>query len=76
MIIRDYTEYNNIIKDLQNKIENLNNDNYTLKEEIRHLQDALTSANENSNREPKSVTNIDLLKRISQLEKAVFGDKQ
>ncbi len=76
MIIRDYTEYNNIIKDLETKIEDLNNDNYTLKEEIRHLQDALTSANENSNREPKSVTNIDLLKRISQLEKAVFGDKE
>ena len=76
MIIRDYTEYNHIIKDLETKIEDLNSDNNTLKEEIRHLQDALVSANEASNKEPKNVTNIDLLKRISQLEKAVFGDKE
>ena len=75
MIIRDYTEYNNIIKNLQSQIEDLNNDNCTLKEEIRHLQDELTSANESSNKEPKNVTNIDLLKRISRLEKAVFGEK-
>lgn len=74
MIIHDYQEYNNIIKSLEEKIEILSSDNMTLKDEIRHLQDALTSANENSNNQ-KTITNIDLLRRISQLEKTVYGDK-
>jgi DivIVA domain-containing protein len=76
MIIRDYTEYNSIIKELKNKLKILTEDNSSLKEQIRHLQDALDSANESSNREPKTITNIDLLKRISALEKAVYGENK
>ena len=74
MIIRDYTEYNAIIKNLEGQIKNLTQDSYTLKQEIRRLQEELESAAA-SDSSQKSVTNIDLLRRISQLEKVVYGDK-
>ena len=73
MIIRDYTEYNNIIKNQENHITDLNNDIYTLKQEVRRLQEELEKANSNTQ---KSVTNIDLLRRISQLEKVVYGKSE
>lgn len=75
MIIRDYTEYNKNIKALTEQLEVLNNDNYALKQEIRSLQDRLESAQADAN-SPKEVTNIDLLKRISQLEKVVYGKNE
>ena len=70
MIIRDYTEYNNIIKNLKGQINDLTSDNYTLKQEIRALKEKLEMQEDSSN---KQVTNIDLLKRISNLEKIVYG---
>ena len=72
MVIRDYTEYNNIIRSLENKIKDLTNDNHTLKQEIRHLQDELETAESAATKE-HPITNIDLLRRISQLEKVVYG---
>ena len=72
MIIRDYTEYNNIIRNLDKQIKDLTNDNYTLKQEIRRLQTELETAEAAAN-SSKAVTNIDLLRRISQLEKIVYG---
>lgn len=75
-IIRDYTEYNNIIRNLEKQIKDLNNDNYTLKQEIRRLQMELTTAQDDIANSPKSVTNIDLLRRVSQLEKIVYGKNE
>ena len=73
MIIRDYTEYNNIIRDLEKQVKDLTEDSYTLKQEIRRLQEALDQAESEAAASPKAVTNVDLLRRISQLEKVVFG---
>ncbi len=72
MVIRDYTEYNSIIKKLEKDIKDLMADNSKLKQEIRSLNEQLEIAkvNENTTRMPN---NVDLLKRISQLEKVVFG---
>lgn len=75
MIIRDYTEYNSIIRSLDKKIKDLTEDNYTLKQEIRRLQAELETMEDASNGQ-KSVTNIDLLRRISQLEKVVYGKNE
>ena len=75
MIIRDYTEYNNIIKNLKKQINDLTSDNYTLKQEIRSLREKLEAQSEEANKE-KSVTNIDLLRRISNLEKIVYGKNE
>ncbi len=75
MVIRDYTEYNSIIKKLEKDIKDLMADNSKLKQEIRSLNEQLEISKnaENTNR---TVTNIDLLKRISQLEKVVFGKEE
>ncbi len=72
MIIRDYTEFNSIIKKYEKEIKDLTDDNNKLKHEILILKEQLeiSKSSENKNVNP---TNIDLLKRISQLEKVVFG---
>lgn len=70
MVIRDYTEFINIIKRNEKEIKDLNEDNAKLKAEIRKLREQLV-ANESSG--GSNVSNVDLLRRISQLEKVVFG---
>lgn len=73
MVIRDYTEYANIIRKLEKDIKNLTEDNSKLKQEIRHLQSEVDS---NNNASSRSISNVDLLKRISNLEKIVYGNNE
>ena len=73
MVIRDYTEYSNIIKHLEKNIKDLTDDNIKLKQEIRRLQEVASS---NSEVPSRSASNVDLLKRISQLEKVVYGNNE
>ena len=73
MVIRDYTEYANIIKKLEKDIKNLMEDNSKLKQEIRRLQSEVDSTN---NATSRSISNVDLLKRISNLEKIVYGNNE
>lgn len=73
MVIRDYTEYANIIKKLEKDIKNLMEDNSKLKQEIRRLQSEVDSTNSAPSR---SISNVDLLKRISNLEKIVYGNNE
>ena len=76
MVIRDYAEYISIIKKLEKDIKDLTDDNIKLKQEIRKLNEVLTSRKEASNDSRSNITNLDLLKRISQLEKVVFGKEE
>ena len=39
MVIRDYTEYANIIRKLEKDVKDLTDDNIKLKQEIRRLQE-------------------------------------
>jgi len=74
MVIRDYSEYISIIKKLEENIKNLNEDNMKLKQELRRLKTTIAAAeNGESGSNMRSVNNVDLLRRISQLEKIVFG---
>ena len=70
LVIKDYVEYENTKKRLLSEIKVLESDNTKLKAEIRNLKASLEIANSN-----KSVTNVDLLKRISDLEKVVYGEE-
>lgn len=72
MIIRDYTEYNNIIKRLDKDIKDLTDDNIKLKQEIRRLKEEKSEVSTPS----RSINNVDLLKRISNLEKVVYGNNE
>lgn len=74
MVIRDYTEFINIIKRSEKDLKDLAEDNAKLKAEIRKLREQLVASEEASNNSnTSSFNNVDLLKRISQLEKVVFG---
>ena len=72
IIIRDYNEYNNIIKELINVNKSLESDNAILKQEIRDLRSTIDTLKSGE----KEITNVDLLRRISQLEKIILGREQ
>ena len=72
IIIRDYNEYNNIIKGLINDKKTLNLENAELKQEIRDLKSTIDTLKSGE----KEITNVDLLRRISQLEKIILGREQ
>ena len=71
-IIRDYNEFSSIIKMLETEIKKMTDDNNKLKHEVLVLKEQLEISKSSENK-VTSVNNIDLLKRISQLEKVVFG---
>jgi len=73
-VIKDYTEFLRIIKGLERELGSLTNENRELKNQIRKLQTELESQ-EGSN-ESAGVSNVDLLRRISQLEKTVYGKNE
>lgn len=67
MVIRDYTEFLRIIKKLENDNLNLIEDNRKLQTEIRKLNSIpVNSVNPGNG-------NVDLLRRLSNLEKIVYG---
>jgi len=64
VIIKDYNEYNNIIKSLEKEKRELAQENTVLKNEVRNLKSSIEAARIGE----KEITNVDLLRRISQLE--------
>ena len=69
MVIKDYVEFEATSKKMINEIKRLEDENTKLKAENRNLKASLDIAGSN-----KGVTNVDLLKRISDLEKVVYGE--
>lgn len=72
IIIRDYNEYNNMVTALCEENEQLEQENFALKQEVRSLKSSIDTAKGGE----KEVTNVDLLRRISQLEKIILGHEQ
>ena len=72
VIIKDYNEYNNIIRSLEKEKKNLIDENTILKNEVRKLKSSIEAARIGE----KEITNVDLLRRISQLEKIILGKEQ
>lgn len=73
VIITDYTEFNAIIKRQAKEIQALTDDNQKLKQEYSKLRSRLEAASDEASGAHAAPNNIDLLRRISQLEKVVFG---
>ena len=69
IIISDYTEYNKIIKRLDTELRAIMTENKKLKKEVRELRSQIEMASN-----AKGVTNVDILKRLSELEKIVYGE--
>lgn len=72
VIIRDYNEYNNIIRNLEKDKKVLLEENGVLRNEVRNLKSSIEAAKIGE----KEITNVDLLRRISQLEKIILGKEQ
>ena len=70
IVIHDYNEYNSIIKELAIKNNELSEENAELKKEVRNLKSNLEALKHVE----KEVTNVDLIRRVSQLEKIIYWE--
>ncbi|HHT38747.1 MAG TPA: cell division regulator GpsB [Mollicutes bacterium] len=72
IIIKDYTNFINIVKQKDAEINELVEENLRLKQENRVLKEHVEIV-KNTDTKP---TNVDLLRRLSQLEKIVYGEEE
>ncbi len=70
-IIADYQAYDKIIRDLEEENANKNEVILNLKQEIRDLKTTVEISRSAVNRDEIGGSNLDILKRLSALEKAV-----
>ena len=68
MVIRDYTEFLRTIKKLEKDNLDLIEDNKKLQMEYRKLKSAISASSEGAS------ANVDVLRRLSNLEKIIYGD--
>lgn len=72
IIIKDYDEMTSIINELESDKKELLEDNLRLKRELRNLRSKLELATVNDSQGATGV-NADLLRRLSNLEKIIYG---
>lgn len=72
VIIRDYDEFTKIIADLEKEKKEIIEDNIRLKQEVRRLRTQMDALKESVVMDSGS-SNADLLRRISNLEKVIYG---
>ncbi len=71
IIIGDYEQFLNIINNLEKEKADLLGEIMNLKQELRNSKMSMEVARNNV--EVPEVTNVDILRRLSQLEKMVYG---
>jgi DivIVA domain-containing protein len=69
IIIKDYTEFNIYINNLEDEKKELVDEILRLKRELRNLNANMDVIKGSE----KEVTNLDVLRRLSQLEKIIYG---
>ena len=72
MIISDYEQFYKIIESMEKEKTELLKEIMSLKQELRNVSMDAEIA-KNSNSDTMEITNLDILRRLSNLEKAVFG---
>ena len=72
-IISDYEQFLEIINNLEKEKASLLTDIMNLKQELRNSKLSIEVAS--SNRSAGEVTNVDIIRRLSQLEKMVYGTR-
>lgn len=72
IIIKDYALFTRQIRYLNSQLDFLTGENETLKLENRNLNGSL----EAMKYEEKEITNIDIIRRLSQLEKAIYSKEE
>ena len=74
LIIGDYETFFKILKEKDDEKEELLNEIKSLKQEIRNLKTSLEILESDDNNDlVKGTSNVDIIKRLSQLEKIVYG---
>ena len=73
LVINDYNEFMAEIKKLKKELTLMNDENNKLKNELRRIKANIEAAEGSANNQ---VSNIDLLRRLSQLEKVVYGKNE
>ena len=68
-IIGDYEQFNEIIRSYEAEKEEMLKEIMNLKQELRNVKMSIDVAKDSD----KEVTNLDVLRRISNLEKIVYG---
>ena len=71
LIIKDYSEFIKFIRGYERELQSMSDENSKLKQQIRKLQTELEAQESSSN--SSNINNVDLLRRISQLEKIVYS---
>ena len=71
-IINDYEQFLNIINDLEKEKADLLSEIMSLKQELRNSKLSMEVAR---NSDTGEITNVDIIKRLSQLEKLVYDIK-
>ena len=73
MVIRDYTEFLRTIKKLEKDNLDLIEDNKKLQAEYRKLKASIEASSDGNSGGNNQMSNSDLLRRLSNLEKIVYG---
>ena len=73
VIIRDYEEMSAVIKELESEKKALVDDNIRLKQELRTLSTKLDVIRTGENTESNGTNTADVLRRLSNLEKIIYG---
>ena len=71
-IIGDYEQFNEIIRNYEDEKTEMLKEIMNLKQELRSVKMSIDVAKEGS----KEVTNLDVLRRLSNLEKIVYGKEK
>ncbi|MBR3116446.1 MAG: DivIVA domain-containing protein [Bacilli bacterium] len=71
IVISDYKAYDKKIALLEKKIEEQNKEILDLKHQLRSANESMQIFKSNE----KEVTNLDIIRRVSNLEKIIYGDK-
>lgn len=74
LVINDYGEFLTEIKKLKKEIVAINDENAKLKNELRRIKANIEAAEGSASN--NNVSNVDLLRRLSQLEKVVYGKNE
>ena len=73
-IMRDYEEWNKIVSELEEEKKEQLEEIIKLKQEIRYLKTQLDVVKDGKNE--GSINNTELLRRISNLEKVIYGKEE
>ena len=73
-IMRDYEKWNKIVSELEEEKKEQLEEIIKLKQEIRYLKTQLDVVKDGKNE--GSINNTDLLRRISNLEKVIYGKEE